>query len=116
MFILAVSILDTGARRVRAAETEYRKAQAFYAAEAGLARAEADLARGDDLAWTAEDGELGGCRYSVDIDREGEGRATVVSSGSFRRPNGERIEVRIEATLALRDGSMAVTSWQRVTP
>jgi hypothetical protein len=116
MFILAVSILDIGARRVRSAETEYRKEQAFCAAEAGLARAKADLARGDDTAWTGEPAELGPCTYSVEIGRDGEEWAAVVSTGEFRRPNGERIAVRIEAAVTFGDGAARVTSWRRVTP
>jgi len=116
MFILAVSILDIGARRVRSAEAEYRKEQAFCAAEAGLERAKADLARGDDTAWTGKPAELRPCTYSVQIERDGEDGATVVSTGAFRRPNGERIEVTVRAALQRVESGDAwkTVEWERL--
>jgi hypothetical protein len=118
VFIFAISMIDTGARRVRSAGTEYRQAQAFYAAEAGVARAAADLARGGDLGWTEEPREIGACTYSVELDRDEGGDVTVVSTGEFRRPNGERISVPLRAVLR-RDTAgegWKTVAWERLTP
>jgi len=118
VFILAVSMMDIGASRVRSAGTAYRQAQAFWAAEAGVERVAADLAAGRDSAWTGEEQGIANAFYRVRIESRDENGAVVVSTGEFRRPNGERIPVTVEAELRKQEegGGYGAVSWRRVKP
>jgi len=116
VFILAVSMMDIGAMRIQAASSRYRQTQAFYAAEAGIARVTADLSEGRQPDWTREEQAIGDAFYSVSVERSEGGAVTVNSTGEFRRPNGKRIAVPVEVVLqpAAGDGGYEVVSWRRV--
>lgn len=119
VFILAASMLDIGAARFRAASTRYRQTQAFYCAEAGIARVTAALSQGAERDWVSDRQTFGDGFYRVDIlwgaDDE---TVSIVSTGEFRRPNGERIAVTLRATLELSTshGGYELVSWQQLTP
>lgn len=116
VLILVVSLLDIGMMRIRASGTRYRQAQAFYCAEAGLARAGFDLSRESTLDWTAAEQRLGDGFYRVRSEPRGDGAVMVRSTGEFRRPNGERITVHLEAVLERpSDGApYSMVSWQQL--
>lgn len=119
VFILAASMIDIGAARFRGASTRYRQTQAFYYAEAGIARAAAALSRGAELDWVSEEQAFGDGFYRIDLLRgAADDTVTVISTGEFRRPNGERIAVGLQATLkpSTADGGYELVSWRYVNP
>jgi type II secretory pathway component PulK len=118
VFVLAACMIEIGAARFRAASTRYRQTQAFYYAEAGIARVMAGLARESELEWTGQDQPLGDGVYRVTIGREDDETVIVNSTGEFRRPNGERITENLRVVLRPstgRDGYDLI-SWQQLNP
>jgi len=116
MLILAASLLDIGAMRLRASGTRYRQAQAFHSAEAGIARATADLSRGVSLDWADSDQPFAEGSYRVRLTGRDDGSSVIVSTGEFRRPNGERIAVVLEAVLkpSPAGGLWDTVSWRQL--
>jgi type II secretory pathway component PulK len=114
VFILAASMLEVGAMGVRASATRYRQTQAFYCAEAGVQRVLADLLQGAESSWISEEQSLADAFYRVQMDSGEDGTARVVSTGEFRRPNGERIAVVLQAVFepSPENGGYKTVSWE----